>query len=102
MAADAAMLLDDQLQHGTAKAAGDTCSEQPAPMRGTHSATYMAAARVVAARLLLGGYVENYLVLGCVQVVELGGAKVLVVETEGEVYAVSNKCSHLGLPLVGE
>jgi nitrite reductase/ring-hydroxylating ferredoxin subunit len=35
-------------------------------------------------------------------VVELGGAKVLVVETEGEVYAVSNKCSHLGLPLVGE
>ncbi|KAF6263621.1 rieske ferredoxin [Scenedesmus sp. NREL 46B-D3] len=36
------------------------------------------------------------------QVVELGGAKVLVVETEGEVYAVNNKCSHLGLPLVGK
>jgi nitrite reductase/ring-hydroxylating ferredoxin subunit len=36
------------------------------------------------------------------QVVELGGAKVLVVETDGEVFAVSNKCSHLGLPLVGE
>ncbi|KAF8072624.1 hypothetical protein HT031_000284 [Scenedesmus sp. PABB004] len=36
------------------------------------------------------------------QVVELGGQKVLIVETEGQVYAVSNKCSHLGLPLVGK
>ncbi len=35
------------------------------------------------------------------KVVELGGQKVLIVETEGDVFAVSNKCSHLGLPLVG-
>ena len=28
--------------------------------------------------------------------------KVLLAEVEGTVYAVSNKCSHLGLPLVGK
>lgn len=30
---------------------------------------------------------------------EVGGSKVLIQEFGGEVYAVSNKCSHLGLPL---
>lgn len=37
-----------------------------------------------------------------VQVVELGGSRVLIVGVDDEVYAVSNKCSHLGLPIVGE
>jgi nitrite reductase/ring-hydroxylating ferredoxin subunit len=36
-----------------------------------------------------------------VQVVELGGTRVLVVAVGDDVYAVSNKCSHLGLPIVG-
>ncbi|GIM01262.1 hypothetical protein Vretimale_6064 [Volvox reticuliferus] len=36
------------------------------------------------------------------QVVEVGGQKVLLVELGGTVRAVSNKCSHLGLPLVGK
>lgn len=35
-------------------------------------------------------------------VVEIGGQRVLLAEAEGQVYAVSNKCSHLGLPLVGK
>lgn len=35
-------------------------------------------------------------------VVELAGQKVLVVDIDDTVYAVSNKCSHLGLPLVGK
>lgn len=35
-------------------------------------------------------------------VVEVSGSKILVVEEQGEVYAVSNKCSHLGLPLQGK
>jgi len=36
------------------------------------------------------------------QVVELGGSKVLIVGVDDVVYAVSNKCSHLGLPIVGK
>lgn len=36
------------------------------------------------------------------QVVELGGERVLIVSVDNTVYAVSNKCSHLGLPLVGK
>jgi|LauGreStaDraftv2_3_1035109.scaffolds.fasta_scaffold07850_2 nitrite reductase/ring-hydroxylating ferredoxin subunit len=28
--------------------------------------------------------------------------KILLAEVNGEVFAVSNKCSHLGLPLVGK
>ncbi|KAK3236359.1 hypothetical protein CYMTET_53493 [Cymbomonas tetramitiformis] len=35
-------------------------------------------------------------------VVELNGTKVLLATVDDEVYAVSNKCSHLGLPLVGK
>ncbi|GAX82006.1 hypothetical protein CEUSTIGMA_g13588.t1 [Chlamydomonas eustigma] len=35
-------------------------------------------------------------------VVEVAGQKVLFAEVDGAVYAVSNKCSHLGLPLVGK
>jgi len=35
-------------------------------------------------------------------VVEVGGAKILLVNDGGALYAVSNKCSHLGLPLVGK
>eukprot|EP00192_Tetraselmis_astigmatica_P015490 CAMPEP_0117675650 /NCGR_PEP_ID=MMETSP0804-20121206/15728_1 /TAXON_ID=1074897 /ORGANISM="Tetraselmis astigmatica, Strain CCMP880" /LENGTH=151 /DNA_ID=CAMNT_0005484687 /DNA_START=8 /DNA_END=464 /DNA_ORIENTATION=- len=35
-------------------------------------------------------------------VVELSVGRVLLAEVEGAVYAVSNKCSHLGLPLVGK
>lgn len=35
-------------------------------------------------------------------VVEAGGQKILLAEVDGEVLAVSNKCSHLGLPLVGK
>ncbi|KIZ07600.1 hypothetical protein MNEG_0347 [Monoraphidium neglectum] len=35
-------------------------------------------------------------------VAELGGQRVLIVEDAGEVFAVSNKCSHLGLPLQGK
>ena len=36
------------------------------------------------------------------KVVELSVGKVLLAEAGGEIYAVSNKCSHLGLPLVGK
>lgn len=36
------------------------------------------------------------------QVVELGGSRVLIVGVGEDVYAVSNKCSHLGLPIVGK
>lgn len=36
------------------------------------------------------------------KVVEVGGQRVLIAEAEGQIYAVSNKCSHLGLPLVGK
>lgn len=32
----------------------------------------------------------------------MGGQKVLLADLDGEVFAVSNKCSHLGLPLVGK
>eukprot|EP00183_Erythrolobus_madagascarensis_P006857 CAMPEP_0185843842 /NCGR_PEP_ID=MMETSP1354-20130828/225_1 /TAXON_ID=708628 /ORGANISM="Erythrolobus madagascarensis, Strain CCMP3276" /LENGTH=163 /DNA_ID=CAMNT_0028543409 /DNA_START=36 /DNA_END=527 /DNA_ORIENTATION=- len=35
-------------------------------------------------------------------VVVLGGQKVLLKAVDGEVYAVSNKCAHLGLPLEGK
>ena len=35
-------------------------------------------------------------------VVEIDGKKVLVVAVGEEVFAVSNKCSHLGLPLLGK
>lgn len=35
-------------------------------------------------------------------VVEVAGQKVLLADVDGSVYAVSNKCSHLGLPLVGK
>ncbi|GBF90316.1 rieske ferredoxin [Raphidocelis subcapitata] len=35
-------------------------------------------------------------------VAELGGQRVLIVDDGGSVYAVSNKCSHLGLPLQGK
>jgi nitrite reductase/ring-hydroxylating ferredoxin subunit len=38
----------------------------------------------------------------CSQVVELGGSRVLLVAVDDDVFAVSNKCSHLGLPIVGE
>lgn len=36
------------------------------------------------------------------KVVEVDGQRVLLAEAEGAVYAVSNKCSHLGLPIVGK
>lgn len=36
------------------------------------------------------------------QVVDVNNQKVLVVKEGDSVYAVSNKCSHLGLPLVGK
>ena len=37
------------------------------------------------------------------KVVEVGSAgRVLLAEDNGKLYAVSNKCSHLGLPLVGK
>ncbi|KAK9839308.1 hypothetical protein WJX81_006893 [Elliptochloris bilobata] len=36
------------------------------------------------------------------QVVDVGGKKVLVAEAEGQVYAVSNKCTHLNISLVGK
>lgn len=36
------------------------------------------------------------------KVVEVDGQRVLLAETDGKVFAVSNKCSHLGLPLVGK
>lgn len=36
------------------------------------------------------------------KVVEVNGQKILLASYEGSVYAVSNKCSHLGLPLVGK
>ena len=35
-------------------------------------------------------------------VVEVGGQRILLAEVDGSVFAVSNKCSHLGLPLVGK
>lgn len=36
------------------------------------------------------------------QVVEIGGQRILLAADNGAVKAVSNKCSHLGLPLVGK
>lgn len=36
------------------------------------------------------------------QVVEIGGQRVVLADDAGTVRAVSNKCSHLGLPLVGK
>jgi nitrite reductase/ring-hydroxylating ferredoxin subunit len=36
------------------------------------------------------------------QVVEIGGQRILLATANGEVKAVSNKCPHLGLPLVGK
>jgi len=36
------------------------------------------------------------------KVVEVGGQRVLLAEVDGSIYAVSNKCSHLNLPLVGK
>lgn len=39
---------------------------------------------------------------GSKQVVEVDGQRILIAEADGQVYAVSNKCSHLGLPLVGK
>jgi nitrite reductase/ring-hydroxylating ferredoxin subunit len=36
------------------------------------------------------------------KVVEVNGARILIAEFAGDVFAVSNKCSHLGLPLVGK
>lgn len=36
------------------------------------------------------------------EVVEVGGQKVLLASLGEEVFAVSNKCSHLGLPIVGK
>lgn len=38
----------------------------------------------------------------CAQVVEIDGQRVLLAAVGEEVRAVSNKCSHLGLPLVGK
>jgi nitrite reductase/ring-hydroxylating ferredoxin subunit len=35
-------------------------------------------------------------------VVEINGQRVLLAFSDGKVFAVSNKCSHLGLPLVGK
>mmetsp|Transcript_5521 Transcript_5521/g.9725 ORF Transcript_5521/g.9725 Transcript_5521/m.9725 type:complete len:148 (-) Transcript_5521:137-580(-) len=35
-------------------------------------------------------------------VVSIAGQKVLLKKLDGQVYAVSNKCSHLGLPLEGK
>lgn len=35
-------------------------------------------------------------------VVKINGQKILVAEVDGKVYAVSNKCTHLNLPLVGK
>ena len=36
------------------------------------------------------------------QVVVIGGQKVLLLDVDGDIRAVSNKCSHLGLPLQGK
>ncbi|KAI3430278.1 hypothetical protein D9Q98_004874 [Chlorella vulgaris] len=36
------------------------------------------------------------------KVVEIGGQRILLATANGEVKAVSNKCPHLGLPLVGK
>ena len=36
------------------------------------------------------------------KVVETPAGRVLLAEVDGAVYAVSNKCTHLGLPLVGK
>jgi nitrite reductase/ring-hydroxylating ferredoxin subunit len=38
----------------------------------------------------------------CPQVVEINGQRILLAAVDGDVKAVSNKCSHLGLPLVGK
>lgn len=35
-------------------------------------------------------------------VVEVNKARILVADVDGDIFAVSNKCSHLGLPLVGK
>lgn len=35
-------------------------------------------------------------------VVETAVGRILLAEVEGTVFAVSNKCSHLGLPLIGK
>ena len=37
------------------------------------------------------------------KVVEVDGlGRVLLAESDGQIFAVSNKCSHLGLPIVGK
>lgn len=36
------------------------------------------------------------------KVVEVDGQRILVAESAGSIFAVSNKCPHLGLPLVGK
>lgn len=36
------------------------------------------------------------------KVAEVDGTKVLLVESDGKVFAVSNRCSHLKLPLEGK
>ncbi|KXZ43111.1 hypothetical protein GPECTOR_102g64 [Gonium pectorale] len=60
------------------------------------------AVRVEAAAWSKVGSTAGLKSAGGKQVVEVSGQKVLLVDLAGEVVAVSNKCSHLGLPLVGK
>ncbi|GIL56517.1 hypothetical protein Vafri_11858 [Volvox africanus] len=66
------------------------------------SVVFRRAIRVQAAAWTKVGSTASLKSNGGKQVVEVGGQKVLLVELDSTVRAVSNKCSHLGLPLVGK
>lgn len=58
---------------------------------------------ITAAFTKTGASVKDVAAAGGRKVVEIGGQRVLLADDgSGSVYAVSNKCSHLGLPLVGK
>mmetsp|Transcript_10053 Transcript_10053/g.30708 ORF Transcript_10053/g.30708 Transcript_10053/m.30708 type:complete len:151 (+) Transcript_10053:60-512(+) len=48
------------------------------------------------------GNKDDLMANGGKKVIKVNGAKVLVKEFAGDVFAVSNSCSHLGLPLEGK
>jgi hypothetical protein len=58
--------------------------------------------RVAAAAWTSVALTKDALVAAGTTVVEVGDQKILFAAVDGEVFAVSNKCSHLGLPLIGK
>jgi nitrite reductase/ring-hydroxylating ferredoxin subunit len=60
------------------------------------------AVTVVAAFTSVGATLSDVKAAGGKKVVETSSGRVLLAEDGGVLFAVSNKCSHLGLPLVGK